>query len=378
MSSQHVFFQPNQEGPRFQDQTIPVNLLEDSAAFEELVFELAKKIYLDKNPQRQRVPKGFTENVYLKLSAIEEGSSVPVILIAALQSATDPTVPFRNNEYVNYFEMERDTVFGLVENANAGRPFHIDSKYLNYFNRIGKNLEEGETIDFLNAPLSDRNVKFSHDSRRKILLSRNEKLEYPELIQINVLIPAIDKRNKTFQIEHEGNIYEHGLMEDLNETINQAFQEHENKTYVSLKGVGIFNENNKLLLIEDIQSMYVLDAFDISIRLEELLKLQDNWYEGKDGKALNRDRAFLFSNYFNSFYNTNLKLPAIFPTLNGDIVLEWKKGDMEISLEVNLKTFISEIFVFDMMNDNNDALQTVDLNKATDWTILNNIIQKEL
>lgn len=59
MSTEKIFISPRLEGHRFDDHTLPVSLLEDFSALEELVFELAKKIYLDQNPQRKRVPKGL-------------------------------------------------------------------------------------------------------------------------------------------------------------------------------------------------------------------------------------------------------------------------------------------------------------------------------
>ncbi|MFV8355354.1 hypothetical protein ACNQGB_04105 [Flavobacterium sp. XS1P32] len=376
MSTAKIFLTPKLEGHRFDDHTLPVSMLEDFSAFEELVFELAKKIYLEKNPSRKRVPKGFTENVYLKLSSIEEGSTIPKILIAAITSLTTPTIPIQNTENFSYFELAREKVFELVENVNAGKSIEIETKFLNYFNRIGKNLEEGETIDFLNEPSSSRNIKFNKNTRRKILLSRNENLEYSEKIKENILIPSIDKKNQIFKIEINGNIIECPFTKDFQDTILTAFQEYENKTLVSIKATGVFNENNKLIHIEDIESMDILDPFDISVRLSELSNLEDKWYDGIDGKALNIEKLELFKNYFENYYNNDLTLPAIFPTINGDIVLEWKKDNNEISLEVNLSNFNSTLFYFEMENDGNDFEEQLDLNVEQNWVSLNSLITK--
>ncbi|MFV8333953.1 hypothetical protein [Flavobacterium sp. GSP14] len=376
MSTEKIFLTPKLEGHRFDDHTLPVSMLEDFSAFEELVFELAKKIYLEKNPSRKRVPKGFTENVYLKLSSIEEGSTIPKILIAAITSLTTPTIPMQNTENFSYFELAREKVFELVENVNAGKSIEIETKFLNYFNRIGKNLEEGETIDFLNEPSSSRNIKFNKNTRRKILLSRNENLEYSEKIKENILIPSIDKKNQIFKIEINGNIIECPFTKDFQDTILTAFQEYENKTLVSIKATGVFNENNKLIHIEDIESMDILDPFDISVRLSELSNLEDKWYDGIDGKALNNEKLELFKNYFENYYNNDLTLPAIFPTINGDIVLEWKKDNNEISLEVNLSKFNSTLFYFEMENDGNDFEEQLDLNVEQNWVSLNSLITK--
>jgi hypothetical protein len=377
-STEKIFLKPKFEGHRFDDHTLPVSMLEDFSAFEELVFELAKKIYLEKNPSRKRVPKGFTDNVYLKLSSIEEGSTIPNILIAALTSITTPTIPVQNTDYFNYFEQARDKVFELVENVNSGKSIEFDAKYLNYFNRIGKNLEEGETIDFLNEPSSERNIKFNKNTRRKILLSRNENLEYSEKIKENILIPSIDKKNQIFKIEINGNIIECPINKDFLDTILTAFQEYENKTLVSLKATGVFNENNKLIHVEDIEAMDILDPFDISVRLTELSNLEDKWYDGIDGKALDKERLELFKSYFENYFNNGLALPAIFPTINGNIVLEWKKNESEIALEVNLSDFKSNFFYFDMQNDDNDLELILKLDSEENWPELNRLISKHI
>lgn len=378
MSTEKIFISPRLEGHRFDDHTLPVSLLEDFSAFEELVFELAKKIYLDHNPQRKRVPKGFTDNVYLKLSKIEEGSTIPHILIAVATSISNPTIPIANDEYFSYFEEARDKVFELVENANSGKSAEIDSKFLNYFSRIGKNLEDGESIDFLNSSSSSRNVKLNKNTRRKILLSREEKLVYSEIIHENVLISLIDKKNKVFHVELKDSTFEQPIIDDFYDTIYLAFQEYENKTLVSLKATGIFNEQNRLVHIEDIQSMDVLDAYDINVRLQSLFQLEDKWYDGVQGKAINKEKANIFESFFKNYFNSNLRLPAIFPTLTGDLVLEWKKDDIEISLEVSLDNLNAELFYFDMDNDDNDVQEKINLNLSSDWGKINNLISKSI
>ena len=376
MSTEKLFLKPKFEGHRFEDHTLPVSMLEDFSAFEELVFELAKKIYLEKNPSRKRVPKGFTDHVYLKLSSIQPGSTIPNILIAVATSLTTPTIPVQNIEYFSYFEQAREKVFELVENVNSGKSIEIETKFLNYFNRIGKNLEEGESIDFLNEPSSERNIKFNKNTRRKILLSRNENLEYSEKIKENILIPSIDKKNQVFKIEINGTIIECPFTKDFQETIFAAFQEYENKTLVSIKATGVFNENNKLIHIEDIESMDILDPFDVSVRLTSLSNLEDKWYDGIDGQVLNKERLNLFNDYFDNFFNNALILPAIFPTIKGDIVLEWKKNDNEISLEVNLSNLNSTLFYFDMQDDDNDFETELNLDSEENWLELNSLINK--
>lgn len=56
--------------------------------------------------------------------------------------------------------------------------------------------------------------------------------------------------------------------------------------------------------------MHILDPLDVSLRINNLSKLEDNWYEGH-GKALNKKGLERFGNLFNSYFENKLPLPAI-------------------------------------------------------------------
>ncbi len=44
-----------------------------------MILEVAKWKYREDNPSRHRVPRGFSDGISLKLTGVEEGSSIPVI-----------------------------------------------------------------------------------------------------------------------------------------------------------------------------------------------------------------------------------------------------------------------------------------------------------
>ena len=376
MSNEKIFLTPRLEGDRFSDHTLPVNILEDFSALEELIFDLARKIYIEKNPERKRVPNHFTDNVYLKLSAIEEGSTVPIFVLSLLTSVTTPALTSQNDEYFQYFEAAKEKVFELVENINSGHSSDLNIRYLNYFNRFGRNLRDGEFIDLGNKETTLRNLKFDKNTRKKILLSRSEKLVYPERITKNVRIPQIDQRNDNFHIEIDGIIFECKLDRIYEETVLTAVQGYKKNTLVALKATGIYNENDKLVHVEQIESMDILHPFDVSVRLSELAKLEDKWYDGSEGKALNKDSLNLFEKTFYSNFTDSLPLPAIFPTTTGNILLEWKKENIEVSLEVALDSFTGTIYYFDMDDDDNDFETKIDVNLNEGWQTINGIVSK--
>ncbi|GAB3560411.1 hypothetical protein [Spirosoma fluminis] len=371
MEQSKDFLSPKLEGERFEDHALPLNILEDFSALEELIVEVAKKIYLEENPGRKRVPKGFTDNVSLKLTGIDPGSAIPKFaMVTFIASAL---LIDANPESMTYFEKARDRVVEVVSDANKGtfNPNLLDVKHLSLFNRIGKNLLDGESMDL--SPNHDKSAILNKSVRKRILLSRNEKYEYSDTISVNASVTALDKKHNTFTLDIEGNAVTCNLENalDFYETIALGIQEYESNTLLSIKATGIFNEQDKLIRIEGIESMDILDPYDVNVRLSQLSKIEDNWYEGF-GKA--PGSAFLrqFGEYFSSYYNTKLPLPAIFPTLEGNIQLEWSLSKASIMLEVSKEEFSSELII-SKPDDTIEEL-TFALNSQVGWVILNDNI----
>ncbi|WP_294228930.1 hypothetical protein [uncultured Chryseobacterium sp.] len=198
--SDKVFIAPRLVGSRFEDHTLPVNILEDFTALEDLLIEVAKGIYLTENPNRKRVPKGFSDGIYLKLVEIDEGSSIAKFAIASM-IALNSTLPLENLNNFTYFEKAKDRIISVVESVNNGNlPTEVDYKLLSYFSKIGKNLLDDESIDFgydYSSKTSSKAI-LNKATRKKLLLSGEQKTEYIDNIKLFARIPEIDQKNNTF------------------------------------------------------------------------------------------------------------------------------------------------------------------------------------
>ncbi|CCQ96694.1 hypothetical protein CULT_480023 [[Clostridium] ultunense Esp] len=81
------------------------------------------------------------------------------------------------------------------------------------------------------------------------------------------------------------------------------------------------------------EHVILLDSLNVPTRLEELSLLKDGWFDG-EGKALDKNGIKWFADLFTRFYPDELPLPYVFPTIEGDIRLEWSMGPYEASLEL--------------------------------------------
>ena len=371
-----IFIAPRLDGPRFTDHTLPVNILEDFTALEDLLIEVAKGIYLEENKNRVRVPKGFSDGIYLKLVNIDEGSSIAKFAIASSLALTT-SLPLENIDSFTYFEKAKNRIISIIETVNAGQhPIESDQKYLTYFNKIGKNLLDTESIDFGYNYESKTNSKaiLNKITRKKILLSREQRGEYSDNIKLYALVPAIDQDTNTFYIETDLGKIQCPLNDIIKDKVFTAFNEYKNKTYVSLKGVALYNWNDKLSKIEEIEYIDVLDPLDVSLRINNLLKLGSNWYEGQ-GKQLNQNLLITFGDLFNSYFDSKLPLPAIFPTVDGNIQLEWKRVNKNITMNIELSTLKTVFFYYNDLDDSDEYEEEIGLENKDKWDSINNLIE---
>jgi hypothetical protein len=372
MSEANDFFlSPRLTGKRFDEHSVPIEILQDFGALEELIVELAKNIYLQENPKRKRVPKGFTDGVTLNLEKIEEGSTILNFVLASTFLGTTILGPTSNS--YTYFEKAKEKVIKIIDQAEKGNDLKsiVDEKYLTYFNRIGRSLKDDEDI-YLSPKSYNKGPKLNRTTRKTIMLAIGEDATYVDKFSITALITSID-RSGHFTIESDG--HKIGAKSDRKfyDTIMKTFSDLDLNTHVSIEGSGVFNKNDKLIKIEAISSMEILHPLDVSFRLSELSKLKDGWYNS-EGIAPYKRGLINFEKNFLDNYDSNLPLPAIFPTYDGNIQLEWTVNLNEISLEVNLKDLVADFMKVDVAT-NNIIENKVDLNKLEDWVFINSNIK---
>jgi hypothetical protein len=82
--TQEPFIQPRFVGPRFEGHTLPLSAAKDLSAYEELVLELAKHLFRQKNQDRVRLPKNFASGFSLHIERIDDGSAKPALVAMML------------------------------------------------------------------------------------------------------------------------------------------------------------------------------------------------------------------------------------------------------------------------------------------------------
>lgn len=367
MAQQEQFLAPRLTGKRFDDHTIPIELFEDFAVFEELLVEVAKWLYFEENTERKRVPNGFYNDVSLKLAGINEGSAIPALMFAAstlVGNVSNPNMP--------YYEQAKERIIQAVSAAenNGNITSHIPRHLLVYFNQIGKGLRDDETIDL--SPNTNAKAYINKGTRKKLVQASTSTNEILYEMVIVATIPEVDKQKQTFNIIFgSGQKVSTRIPKEHKQEILKAFDTFEARTKVKITGTGRFNDQDRLIGIEVIKHIEILDPLDITARIEELSYLKDGWFNG-EGFALPLEFLQWFNHNFLKYYDTTLPLPYLYPMPEGGLQAEWINERYDISVEIPFGG-VSNYHVLDKLN-NKEIMDEFKLADDSSWQALNNFL----
>jgi hypothetical protein len=321
--NQEAFIQPRFVGPRFEGHTLPLSAAKDLAAYEELVLELAKHLFREKQTGRVRVPKGFAQGFSLNIERIDNGSTKPA-LVATMLGALLPTLP---PEIV-----EAKDLINSVIATEAGKPFPVTfpKDFYTYFNRIGRSLEEGECIEWLPDSPTNKTV-LTPVKRKRLVLAHRE--TYEAEVEVAGFVDSLDTKRRAGTLNSLENhtvtfVFGDPFFSDLKEALGNR------RLTVGLKGIGVFDVNDRLTAIIEVEQLEMLPHLKLVGDIESLRLLQDGWLEG-GGKAPASMHLNALMNEMVRVFPAHLEYPAVVPTEDGNVVFEWTRPQARIELEVN-------------------------------------------
>ena len=331
--AQEPFIQPRFVGPRFEGHTLPLSAAKDLAAYEELVLELAKHLFRQKNQDRVRLPKGFASGFSLHIERIDDGSAKPALVAMMLAGRLFSDLPVEITE-------SKDLINSVIATeAGQAFPAAFPKDFYSYFNRIGRSLEDGEFIEWLPDSPTNKTV-LTPTKRKRLVLAHRETYE----AEVNVvgLVEVLNTSQKTgvlraLEKEPVAFVYDDPFFSDLKDALGLKAQ------YVRVLGVGEFDVNERLGSITKIDQLERLPHYPLTAGIDKLANLSDGWLEGVGVAPKPEDLNWL-SNEVAKAFPESLSYPSVAPTEEGNVVLEWFLSNARIELEVNFASKQLELY----------------------------------
>lgn len=352
-------------GARFAKGEIPLDSLADLAAFREMVLEVAKWRFMEENRDRRRTPRGFTENIDLKLTGVEGGSATAVIKLVADQPTLTGSVP-----YQNFFSQALDAIINTIKDAESNLQSaveHLPDRYMSYFNRIGRTLRDGECLEII-VPERQISAQLTRESRGR-LLQRLPFIKRMQEVDLHGAVSEADRDKMSFQLQRVyGSKITCPMQEQHLDTVLRALAGYGNRTRVLVRCIGLFDQQNRITGLESIAHVSLLDNLDVPARLDEFRDMRDGWLEGK-GRAPPHSGLDWLSDTFKARYPDEVLLPHTYPTPEGGVRMEWTRDNNVAILEIDLHRRSGNWLYF---NRNSDVEQekVLDLQVPDQWTWL--------
>lgn len=318
------FIQPRFVGPRFEAHTLPLSAAKDLVAYEELVLELAKHLFKEKQTDRMRVPKGFANDFSLHIEKIDDGSAIPSLVAMIASAQLFVSLP-------SEFTEAKDLVNAVIA-TEADQPFpaNFPKDFYSYFNRIGRSLKEGEQIEWTPASPSSRSVL---TPAKRIRLARAHRETYEAEADVIGLVEVLDAKKKTGILRVPGNeaisfVYDDPFFVDLKDALGNPV------IHARVKGVGVFDVNDRLCSVIEIEQLECLPHYPLVSKIDALTLLSDGWLEGRGIAPTGANLDWLTSEVAINFPE-ELAYPSVAPIEDGNVSFEWIQPHARIELEVN-------------------------------------------
>ncbi len=362
-------------GARFENGQIPLEFLRDLAALGEAVREAAKESYLERNPERRRIPNGFAENVSPIIESIEPGSAVITVGFPAHPHRSMPV------DQPTYMEDAWDSIISELsdlqsENGIRNALESSNQAWKTKLRRFGANLRDGESAVLMGS--NGREVNYDRRARRQYIRSRFPNQRYAEHTSFTGRVHAVNTGARTFEIILEdGTVVSAETPEEYRAEVREAWTAHDqgHTLEVAVQGEVEYNAYEQPTAVKEITEISLLHPLDIDRQIDGLARLKAGWLDG-DGEVLSEDGLLWLRGALQSKISfSDSTMPYLYPTEDGDVQAEWTIGEISADLNINLATH-QATWGWSDLSTNAHGEREMNLDLETDWQWLSHTLQR--
>lgn len=338
---------PRFTGDRFASHSLPLSLLKDLEALQGIVLEIARAEFIKANPNRRRTPRGFSESLTLHLVGVSDGSFVAEVGLVD-DGATLPGLSAERGLAKAACERLLEAIGHAQDQTPGPAPVMSDATWA-HLDRFGRGLRDGEAIEF--GSQGGRVIRLTKETRRRLLLARPGAQAVTDEVDLVGRLGDVRPTERALSLLLAG---EQSVLASVTEAqvreLNDVRVGDFGAVWLRVTGVGLFDRDQKIQRLDEVQSIERLDASDPRVRLDKLKELGDGWLDGR-GVALDRPLLQRVAVWFDEQLDEGLPLPRIYPTPEGGVEAEWLVGRLDVSVEFDPRTELAELHAMDLDTD---------------------------
>ena len=341
--TKEILLEPHFEGERFRNHTLPLSLLRDVEALQGIILEIAKDDYKQAHPNRQRLPRGFSEHLELHLSARPGSFVAEVALIKddALLSGCDPHMDQARRACARFVD-----VLAHVQEQRQGPPPFLPDAAWAYLERFGRGLQPEESIRLTGVNAVE--VQLTRELRRRLLLSRPGSAPLTEKVRVLAKLGDVRPRDHEMTLVLvDGRVISAAINDQQVDDLGLVTVSEFGKRWVLVKGVASLDVNQQLLRIVEAETVEPLDALDPLVQLEQLQLLSAGWLDG-EGQPPSSELLSLVGQWLEEHQRDDDEPPRLYPTAEGGVEAEWRIGRLDLSIEFDPSSGMVEWHALDL------------------------------
>jgi len=327
-----AFFYTKFKGSRFDDHTLPIDMIGDVEVYASLIKKHAIFLYKTSSG-KSRLPKNLKDSFTLKVTKLSEGSTK-----LDVDRVQEDSSIFRPSE--DFLKLAMDDINNLIQHASSAQgSLYILPHLRQDFGVLGKNLRKDETIEWDQKDNFESPIRYNLDVR-KIILS-NLKNPYLKICEIQGVIDKPSVFDSTVSVRVEDKICLQvtcpAYLMDKIRDIHRITERYS----VKFIGIGKFSADDQLLAMTAQHIVPYLDGKmeiypSIAESFQEIAQLKPGWFEDGDGELFD-SLKLSFSEQFTIDFVSKLEIPApyIYPHPDSQISLEWTIGSKEVSITLD-------------------------------------------
>lgn len=320
-------------GDRFDAPGMPADTAREVGYFKDAVLQAAREVWLERNPDRKRVPEGFNLAFDLRLTAVDEGSARPRLVLRKPAKVAEP----QWDEWSEIYGEARDLVAGTLGQvvATGQTPSGLSPQSRAALKRVGGSLKPAEKLR-VGHPADPQRRTSLDESTRRILAQIDEELpQKPEEHTLEGVIVEYDGVKLSFTLRTDAGLST-CVLEHFNTALANRVRDVLALDGVTAPDVSVVGETLDpsaakvhLFNVNRIDLVRSVKEKALAARMGSLRELEDGWNGpgslAPDAAVL--DRVDVLVGAINA---AAIPVDAI-PAANGSVVLEWSREAVEFS-----------------------------------------------